>query len=276
MPRDEKDTIMKALTGALSEDSLKALGISGVRVTKPLPTELETLKQHVDMLWQMDDGRLFHLEFQTNREASLHRFLMYDARLAEQYKVRIRTVILYHGTVQNAPEDLNIGSAQYHVENVYLGSFDGDVALDAVARHLDAQEWTPEDRWRLALAMNMRFTQRSHEEAFGTVLKLVKRLSDEQERDFVVAGILGLTERVLTQSEQNRIRQELIEVSRIAKEIHKDGVQEGRLEGRVEGRVEALRETARKALIKGMSAKDISELTGLSLSEVDAIKRELH
>lgn len=86
MPRDEKDTIMKALTGALSKDSLKVLGISGVRVAKALPTELDTLKQHVDMLWQMDDGRLFHLEFQTNGESSLHRFLMYDARLAEQYQ----------------------------------------------------------------------------------------------------------------------------------------------------------------------------------------------
>ena len=44
MPRDEKDTIMKALTGALSKDSLKVLGISGVRVAKALPTELDTLK----------------------------------------------------------------------------------------------------------------------------------------------------------------------------------------------------------------------------------------
>jgi len=61
-------------------------------------------------------------------------------------------------------------------------------------------------------------------------------------------------------------------MSKIAKEIHKDGVEEGR----VEGRVEALRETARKALIKGMSTKDVSELAGLSLKEIEAIQRELH
>lgn len=60
-------------------------------------------------------------------------------------------------------------------------------------------------------------------------------------------------------------------MSKIAKEIHEDGVEEGR----VEGRVEALRETARKALIKGMSAKDISELTGLSLREVELIRKQL-
>jgi len=260
MPRDDKDTIMKALTGALSEDSLKVLGIYGVRVAKALPTELDTLKQHVDMLWQMDDGRLFHLEFQTNRESSLHRFLMYDARLAEQYKVRIRTVILYHGDVKDAPEELNIGTAQYHVENVYLGKFDGDGALDVVECHLKVHEWTPEDRWRLALAMNMKFAKRSREEAVESVLRLVQLIPAQQERDFVVAGILSLTERVLTESERVRVRRELVQVSQIAKEIQED----------------TKREIAKKLLDSGDSIEKIVEVTGLSHEEVKAIKSQLH
>ena len=121
-------------------------------------------------------------------------------------KERIRTVILYHGNVKEAPEELNIGTAQYRVENVFLGRFDGDAALDAVERHLNTHEWTPEDRWRLALAMNMRFTKRSREEAVESVLRLVHSIAAQQERDFVVAGILSLTERVLTESERIRVK----------------------------------------------------------------------
>lgn len=259
MPRDEKDTIMKALTGALSKDSLKVLGISGVRVAKALPTELDTLKQHVDMLWQMDDGRLSHLEFQTNGESSLHRFLMYDARLAEQYKERIRTVILYHGNVKEAPEELNIGTAQYRVENVFLGRFDGDAALDAVERHLNTHEWTPEDRWRLALAMNMRFTKRSREEAVESVLRLVRSIAVQQERDFVVAGILSLTERVLTESERIRVRRELVQVSQIAKEIQED----------------TKRQIAKKLLLEGLDALKVARLTELEIEEVNRISQNL-
>lgn len=267
MPRDDKDTIMKALTGALSEDSLKVLGIAGVRVAKPLPTELDTLKQHVDMLWQMDDGRLFHLEFQTNRESSLHRFLMYDARLAEQYKVRIRTVILYHGNIKDAPEELNIGTAQYHVENVYLGSFDGDAALDTVELHLRAHDWAPQDRFRLALALNMQFIRPTRAEAFDTVINLVERVPNERERDAVAAAILALTERTLTNEERIRMEEELIHMSKMAEEIHAKGEKLGEHNKAVQ--------VAQKLLKEGWSVDKVSSFTELSLQDVENIRQRL-
>ncbi|MDA8204665.1 MAG: hypothetical protein M0Z36_01250 [Thermaerobacter sp.] len=71
-----------------------------------------------DRVWRMRDGRIFHLEFQSSRVPNLYRFFEYDVRLARQHQAQLRTVVLYHGDVSNAPEALDIGTAVYHVENV--------------------------------------------------------------------------------------------------------------------------------------------------------------
>lgn len=276
MPRDEKDILIKALTGALSEDALlEVLGIAEAHVVEPLPTELDTWKQQVDMLWRMKDGALFHMEFQTTRELTLHRFLLYDARLAYQYHARIRTVVLYHGNVMDATDVLNIGTAHYHVENVYLGALDGDAALDTVAGHLGVNIWTPADRWRLSLALTMKLTRRSRPEALDAMLDLLHQVPDEQERNFVVAGILGLTERILTDAEHIRLRKELMQMSRLAKEILEEGREEGREEGKKEGSYAKAVEVAKKLLADGMPSQKVALITALTPDEVEIIRRQV-
>jgi len=47
---------------------------------------------------------------------------------------------------------------------------------------------------------------------------------------------------------------------------------EGKIEGRIEGKIEGRFEIAAKALLKGLSIKDIIELTGLSADEIKGIK----
>ncbi len=50
-----------------------------------------------------------------------------------------------------------------------------------------------------------------------------------------------------------------------------EGRAEGRAEGHAEGRAEALAETARRMLASGISAVQISELTGLSIEDITAL-----
>lgn len=49
--------------------------------------------------------------------------------------MQMRTVVLYHAIVTNAPDTLNIGTAHYRVENVSLRHLDGDLALGEVEAH---------------------------------------------------------------------------------------------------------------------------------------------
>ena len=56
--------------------------------------------------------------------------------MAERFRQNVDTIILYSTAVNNAPDQLDFGCAQYRVKNIFLSSFDGDRVLDAVQRHL--------------------------------------------------------------------------------------------------------------------------------------------
>lgn len=251
---------MKALAQSLSGGALGAVGIRGVELVAPFPTELPAGVLRTDMVWRMSDGWLFHLEFQSTRETDLHRFLEYDVRLARHHRGKIRTVVLYHTRIAQAPKELDIGTAKYRVENVHLSNQSGERALETVERHLRAGRWEPEDRLRLALAMNMDLPDRRR--AFERVLELVPQVPEE-ERDLVAAALFALGEKGLSEDEQKRLREGLKRVSKIAQELR----EEGRMEGRME--------TARAMLAKGMDVALVSEVTGLSVEEVERLRKEL-
>ena len=55
----------------------------------------------------------------------------------------------------------------------------------------------------------------------------------------------------------------------------REGIQEGIQEGRQEGRREGRREVAKKLLDIGLHLEQIEETTGLTMSEIEELKREL-
>ncbi len=276
-----QDTMMKALTRSLSGGALDVLGVLGVELAEPLPTELPANTLRMDKAWRMQDGRVFHLEFQSTREPTLYRFLEYDARLAHQHFTQIRTVVLYHAKVNDAPSELNIGTAMYHVENIYLSQMDGDRALDEVSQHLKMGQWEPKDRLRLALALNMRVQDMSV--TLNRVLELVSVVPNETEKDLVVSAIAALGDHSLNDQQRAHLRKELRKMSKIAEELYQEGRQEGRQEGIQEGIQEGRQEgehsravtMARKMLLAGEPVQKVVEFTDLPLEEVQKLKEEL-
>lgn len=136
---------------------------------------------------------------------------------------------LYHADTVQAPDALDIGTAQYHVENVFLSQLDGTQALTTVQAHLDAGRWEPPDRLRLALALNMHFSDRT--DVLNTVLTLVSAIPSMTERDLVVSAMIILGNYALTDAERTRLRKELRKMSTIAEELLRDEHEEGLKEG---------------------------------------------
>ncbi len=59
-------------------------------------------------------------------------------------------------------------------------------------------------------------------------------------------------------------------------EGRQEGREEGREEGRQEGRLKGLMEVARRMLAVPLPVAQISELTGLTSHEIDALKKDAH
>ncbi|MDP9729339.1 hypothetical protein FY534_13740 (plasmid) [Alicyclobacillus sp. TC] len=258
----KQDILMKVLTRSLSGGALEILGIRGVELKEPFITELPANTLHMDRVWRMANQDLFHLEFQTKRESTLHRFLEYDARLANEHRVKIRTVVLYHASVTNAPAELDIGTALYRVENVFLSQLDGEQALNEVEAHLRTGQWEPGDRMRLSLALNMRLE--NQDKAFDRVRKLIPQVKDETERDLVISAILVLGDQGLTEKQRAQLRKELRKVSKLAEELYEEGRQEG------------IEKVACNLLAEGVPVNVIEKATGLSREQIEKLRTQIH
>ena len=95
--RDSLDTISKHVVAACRGNALQALGIQGTDVVNLWPTEvavLEIRKDLLDLVFEQSDGTLLHLEFQSTKERTLHRFALYDIHLHQLAGRTIRTVVL--------------------------------------------------------------------------------------------------------------------------------------------------------------------------------------
>ena len=282
--RNAVDILAKHITVAWPEGALEVLGIPNVRVIRALPTELDEVvirQQFTDVVLELEDTTILHLEFQSTRESTLYRFAAYDLALGEHFRRKIRTVVLYTGAVNSGPDSLDGGSIQYRVENVYLNRLDGDAALDTVQRHLASSEWSERDRILLAFAFHMRFAQRTQEEAFDQVIALTRKIPDEYEQNYVTALILGLSGRLLTERQQQRFK-EVMRMTDIVREIEREalekgiqqGLQQGHEKGLQEGRNEGREEVALNLLAQGVELDVIVKATGLSREKVEELQKQ--
>ena len=265
IPRNSKDVLAKHMTGAFPKDSLRVFGIPDVRVVRALSTELDVVEirqEFTDIVLELDDGRILHLEHQSTKETALYRFLGYDAQLARIFKRPIRTVVLYTEDVTDGPLELDAGSIQYTVENVYLARFDGEHMPEIVERHLTEGSWTDEDRVRLAFALNMHYERITRDEAFEWVLVLTTRIPDKAEQDYIAALILGLSGRNLTTKQEERLM-EVLRMTHVVQEIEQKAREEGRID------------VAKAMLADGMDLERIARLTRLSIEELERLRREL-
>ncbi len=279
-PRHAQDIVLKHLIHALPHDALAALGIEGVHVVQALPTEFDEVdikQSFADVVFEVDDGRMVHLEFQSTKEPNLHRFLRYDSLLHEKYIQPIRTIVLYTSGVKDAPEQLDAGTLQYHVENVFLHHFDGDHLLDEIENHIQHDDWTDQDRIRLAFALHMRYERMTQEEAFERVMRLVQTIPDPSEQNFTTTVILAISGRMMTKEQEDRLK-EALKMTNIVREIEQEAKEEGRKEGLEQGleqgHEEEKREIARMLLKLGDSVEKISKATGLSAETIEQLKNE--
>lgn len=272
--RNAVDVLAKHITAACPEDAFYVLGISDARVVRALPTELDEVvirQQFMDVVLELQDDTILHLEFQSSPESTLYRFAAYDVALSEHFRRKIRTVVLYTGDVNTGQDFLDSGSVKYKVENVFLNRLDGDEALDTVKRHLDSHEWSEQDRIRLAFAFHMRFERRTKDEAFEQVVELTNQISDEYEQNYVTALILGFSGRSLNEAQKQRLK-ESMKMTDVVREIEDEALEKGIQQG--ERRKAA--QVAEKMFRKGASISDVVDLTGLSEKEAEEIRRGLN
>ena len=95
----------------------RRFGLDLPPVVRYVPTDLPITDVHLEQLdsvFELDDGSLLHLEFQTeHRRETLKRFLLYDAYLYDRFERPIHTLVIYGADVAAAASELAGGVIRY-------------------------------------------------------------------------------------------------------------------------------------------------------------------
>ncbi len=259
IPRTAKDVVQKLIADVHMNALTSWYGLSDVDVVDVLPSSVPTVSIHehlLDRVFLTASGEVLHVEFQSDPETDLHRFLTYAVALIDRYQCRIRTVVVYLYPAPQVPSRYDRGSVVFDVENVMIAEKSGPVTWKRLSR-LVAEEWTDSDILDLTFYPFMDDVETRAERAVKAA-QLATILPRPMQRR-VVAMILGLTSTFLDKEvihlvkgvlEMNDLIRELEEEaiqrgltigeSKGFEEGKKTGLEEGRQEGRQEGTLAAL------------------------------------
>lgn len=266
------DILMKVLAERFRDKTLDALGIQSARIKNLLPTVnpvVEANERRNDIIFLLEDGTLLHLEFQTTEsEQDLIRFLSCDVRLIRQQKRQVRTAVIYAGRIIQALTRLEYGSVCYQVENIYMGSYDGDKEYNRLKDKLkQGKALSEEDTLKLILLPLMK--SREKEENLTIQAAELAKSADRETKIFVLAALIVLSDKIMSEGNKRKLL-EVLKMTEIEQWIKEEGRQEGRMEG---GREEKKR-TALNMLKLGMAPEVIAKVTELSPEEIQVLARK--
>jgi hypothetical protein len=194
--RLSKDIILKRVVSGLSGGFFSRFGLAFAPIVAALPTELPVLEvrgQRADLLFELADGTILHLEFQTTRKrGDLLRFFQYQLAAYEHYgRKPVFTVILHGPGIMDAPDTLWTGSGTFTVRNLLLGTEDGEAVLRRLReKRATGQALDARDRIDIILLPLMR-----HRQPLEVVLREVAEVARQlpvAEQEQTIGALVGL------------------------------------------------------------------------------------
>ena len=142
--QQHEDAILKTSMQFFAEEMLPYFGIGG-KVASFAPTELvhlEIKKQYQDFNFVMEDGSWKHFEFQSTNEGldGLKRFRVYEALTSYQYKVEVKTYVLYSGNIRKPMTEFTEGFNTYRVYPIIMKDKNADEVIEKIQEKLDRGE----------------------------------------------------------------------------------------------------------------------------------------
>lgn len=196
--RARNDIVLKRLAAVFKGSVLHRFGLDLPPIVGPLPTALPLLtarSRDADYVFQLADGALLHLEFQTKRErGELDRFATYNLALRDQHDFAlVYTVVLWGAEVRQVEAEHVMGDLRFTPHHVLLSQEDGTAQLDMLAAKVERGEaLDDEDRLSLALLPLMRQRRPLSDAEVVATFKTVAGTLPREERTLVVEALTRL------------------------------------------------------------------------------------
>src|ERR1039457_741085 len=231
------DVTLKSLLQAPATTTLHEL--SGLIITGWLNVELSSVEQRrVDLLWESNDGRLLHIELQSDNDPSMAwRMMEYGAKVALLYKRFPKQVVLYVGEppLRMTGDYFANGDLVFRYKAVDIRELDGRKLLDSEGIVGNV----------LAILARLGDEREAVRQIVGRTAKLdlpARRSTLEQLS--ILAGLRQLAPLVKEEASRMPITEDILNHQIIGpayRQGRQEGLQEGRQEGQQEGELTMLR-----------------------------------
>ncbi len=268
-----EDMIMKRAMDIFAEDGLKFFGIDK-KVKDTGSTEivvLEIKNMFMDYTFLMEDDTYIHFEFQTTNKGitDLRRFRTYESLLNMQTGKDVVTYVVYSGDIKNPLSGYESGINSYKVNAISMANKDGDkIFNDIIDKMKSGEELSKQDIIALTFTPIMG-GKLSKGDKIVNAIRVVKDIDKDYRYD-VESILYAFANKFLSGKDLEKVREE-IKMTELGKSLIEEGIEKGKSEGKQENAIE----TAKRAIKKGMSNDVISELTELSIEDIEIIRKAI-
>ena len=237
-----EDLALKTAAQYLGEELLPYLNVKG-KAKRVFPTEviyLELKQMYQDFNYEMEDGRLAHLEFQTTylREDDLRRFREYEAVTSRTYKKEVVTYVLFSGKIKNPTEYYKTGINKFNFVPVTMQNDNADdwmTKTEAILRSgrlPDAKELLPLILMPLMSGASSIKERISY--AFKVLRDVEKRSGKTEKLEKMQAILYAFAGKFLKTKELDQVKEE-IKMTVLGEMLREDGIKEGIKKGERKG-----------------------------------------
>ena len=269
-----KDILFKVLGQTYKEKSFAAYGIDLPRIRTLLPTDLPKIsanEKSVDNLFLLEDGTYAIVDYEAvYKKVNKIKYLNYIARIMEKYykedeDFNLRVIVIYTGDVDYAESDFVTACFTLHTEQAFLTHIDGEATLQKIQEKLHSgMPLDDDDLMKLVILPLTASGSKEKQKMLEAVIELAERLSDEEQRIFILSGVVVASDKFIKKEYMKQIRRR-IDMTQLSQMYEEEKIEYGN---------QKVRDIAKALLQEGADVVMIMKVTGLTEEELMRLQDE--
>lgn len=185
--------------------------------------------------------------------------------------VKIRVLILYTSDVEQANDVLDIGCLTFKIEQAFLCGLDTDRIFENIKKNIKCLEKLTDDEKMQMIILPLTVKGKVDKQVLlKEIILLAKEIEDENDRTFIMAGLLTFADKIISSQLAEEIRRE-IRMLKVEKIIFEEGLEEGIVEGEHRKQIKI----AENMIRAGKTIQEIAEFTEMAIEDIMKIPKSI-
>lgn len=271
-----KDILSKIFAESLKEKSFSVYGIDLPKIIEVLPTNLPSIQVNelrLDNLFLLEDNSIVLVDYESKfLNDDILDYLSYVCRILKRLGkgwigVKIRVLILYTSDVEQANDVLDIGCLTFKIEQAFLCGLDTARIYENIKKKIKCHEILTDDENMQMIILPLTVKGKQEKQVLlKEIIMLAKEIQNENDRTFIMAGLLTFADKIISSQLAEEIRRE-IRMLKVEKIIFEEGLEEGKHRNQIK--------IAENMIRAGKTIQEIAEFTEMAIEDILKIPKSI-